>query len=108
MLIGTTDDELLKGLHARRELFGLSYFVVRDSQLADKVSLLSALGLARNRESQATTAEYVTRSLGRARLRRLARACAGARVPTRRSKVQPLDFFGDRYARTWQIHERDG
>ena len=47
MLIGTTD-ELLERLHARRERFGLSYFVVRDSQLADAASLLLALGLARS------------------------------------------------------------
>src|SRR5262249_32586962 len=42
MLIGTADD-LVEKLHACRERFGLSYFVVRDSQLADATLLLEAL-----------------------------------------------------------------
>jgi probable F420-dependent oxidoreductase len=42
MLVGTTDG-LVEKLHARRERFGLSYFVVRDSQLAEATLLLEAL-----------------------------------------------------------------
>ncbi len=45
MLIGTTN-ELLEGLHARRERFGVSYFVVRDSQMGDAAPLVQRLARA--------------------------------------------------------------